>query len=153
MPRPLIENRVHSKESFAKFKKKYPSVNIEYASFVKIMEEAGKEHSKSVLEGNIIKLPNRLGLIGILAKPLRIKNFDGDKIILPINWKETKRIKKVVYHTNPSTDKYFQVKWYNFKIMGMNHCWKFNANRLELKRKIKDYMLTTEYLQRIDTAE
>lgn len=144
MSRPLIEKRVNSKESFKKFKKEYPNIKVEYATFTNILQSCGKLHSEHVLKGNLVKLPNRLGEICIIQKELIIRNTNG-KIKLPIDWKKTNEVGKVVYHTNASTDSYYHVKWYNYKQSKMTSFWKLIPNRLEIQRRIKDYIDFTEY--------
>jgi hypothetical protein len=148
MTRPLIEKRVNSKESFKKFKKENPQINIEYSLFTNILQSCGKLHSEHTLNGNLLKLPNRMGEICIISKNLVIKNFDG-KIVLPIDWKKTKELGKLVYHLNSTTDSYFQVKWYNYKATKGYNFWKFIPNRVEIQRRIKEYMDHTEYYKPI----
>ena len=148
MPRPLIEKRVNSLESFKKFKKENHQVEIKYTLFSEILQSCGRLHSEHTLKVNLLKLPNRMGEIYIIAKNLIMKNKEG-KIILPIDWKKTKELGKVVYHVNSSTDSYFHVKWFNYKSTKGPVFWKFIPNRLEIQRKIKDYIDFTDYYRPI----
>lgn len=147
MPRPKIDKLVHSKDSYLRFKKRHPTIDIDYPTFVKILQEAGKVHSQRVLEGGLIKLPNRLGTIGIEGKPLFVS--EKGEIKLPINWAESKKLGKPVYHTNPSTGKYFGVEWKDYSYTQIAPYWRFIPNRLEIQRRIKDFVTTVKYYIKI----
>lgn len=151
MSRPKIDKVINSRQSFKKFKKDNPKLNITYATFSKILQRSGEMHSQKILEGGNIKLPNRLGNICIVALPLRIKS-KGD-IVLPINWKESKRINSIVYHTNSSTGKYFHVEWANYSYDNVPKYWKFIPNRLTVQRRIKDFIDKVEYYNKINLDE
>lgn len=148
MSKPKIDVLVHSADSYKRFKKKFPSETITKKLFSEIIYDAGKIHSEHILNGHSIKLPNRLGEMLIEEKELAIKSYSG-KIILPINWKETLKLGKRVYHTNPDTNSYFQVRWLYFKVNGMRDFWNFAPSRVHLQRKIKDASKITKYFRKI----
>lgn len=115
MPRPSRDFRSSSKENFEVFCKERPEVKIDYATFKKIIYTWNNMYVKHMLDtGDRLKLAYGLGPLAVtMYKPKRYKkNKEGKEIIgLPINWKETKKEGRYIYHLNYQTDGY-KYYWY-----------------------------------------
>lgn len=117
--RPKSEFRTASKENYKRFKAENPSIDISFKEYDALLRSINLEYSIRILEtGNVVKLPYGLGGLSINKKKGKkiYSDGNGDHICLPVNWKETLKEKKVIYHFNEHTDG-FHCKWYWIKSM------------------------------------
>jgi nucleoid DNA-binding protein len=138
MPRVSVEYRTVSKESYCEFCRNHPNISISFNNFKKILYTSNSIYAKYVLEGEKIKLPQGFGSIAISKRKQRFKvTINGvDKIILPINWQETKKLGKKIYHMNSHTEGY-RYKWFWFKseaYLSDAYVWQFNATRVNSRK-------------------
>ena len=78
-------------------------------------------------------MPHRLGSLRILKKEM---NYSAGKNKLKINWQETNKHKKVVYHLNDHTDG-FNYRWFWSKknaIVKNKTIYSFQATRTNKKK-------------------
>ena len=104
------------KSKFQKFTSKFnfeksTRIRVNEAKYCKVLKDFFKECAIKVLKGEKVTLPCNYGYIRVQKnKPKRL--IRDNKVILPINWKESKRLKKRVYHTNDSRDGYiYKITW------------------------------------------
>jgi len=80
---------------------------VSYKDFVDICREYYKELSELILDGDIVKLPFRLGFLSVISKPTTT-NLKA----APIDWKATVELGKKVVETNDHSDyTSYQFKW------------------------------------------
>ncbi len=88
---------------------------IDIKTYMKIVADYNKFLIKKVIEGHIITLPNRLGLLSIIGRKQIIRYDEkGNVKGLAPDWVKTKQLwekspkakenKKLVYHTNNNTE-------------------------------------------------
>lgn len=109
-----IDFRSGSRENYKEFCEKHPNVDLSFLQFESIIRTYNTELVKYVQEtGFIIQLPFGLGSFGIIKyKPLVSKNRLGGK---KIDFHNTKKLGKVVYHLNHHTEGYnFYFYWSPF---------------------------------------
>jgi len=149
MPRPRLSLSLSSMASFRKFRKVNKQLNLEYKDFKKILQLSGDLISTSILEGNCFNLPNKLGTIGIIGYRLNFKmNPVTSKHTVPIDWHKTRQIRKLVYHTNPSTERYYHIKWTRIFTSTMSTpYYRFIPYRMGFMRKVKDYVNKVKYYE------
>jgi hypothetical protein len=115
MSRPVIEYRTTSRETYEDFCLQNPEVSISYQDWKNIIYAFNEAFANYILEtGDRIKVPFGLGEVWIgKKKPRRYKVVNGEeKLNLPIDWKKSKELGKVVYHLNLHTDGYsYDWKW------------------------------------------
>lgn len=125
---------------------KYVLTEIQFGRIIRLINNALRE---SIIEGNDIKLPHKMGRIEVRKYKNNIKFVDGKlKTNHPINWHETLKLwyenpicrqkKQVVRFENPET----YMIYYNKRnaIFNNKHFYEFNANRdikIGLKNNIK----------------
>lgn len=64
-----------------------------------------KKMVDELIEGKLVKLPHMLGVLGII----KMRNTNHK----PIDWKNTKKYKKIIRHLNLATDGYsYRLRWY-----------------------------------------
>jgi hypothetical protein len=64
-----------------------------------------KKMVEELVDGKLLKLPHMLGVMGII----KMKNTKHK----PIDWKNTRKYKKVIRHLNLGTDGYsYRLRWY-----------------------------------------
>jgi hypothetical protein len=86
-----------------------------------------------LLKAKEFKMPHRLGSLRILKKEM---NYSAGKNKLKINWQETNKHKKVVYHLNDHTDG-FNYRWFWSKknaIVKNKTIYSFQATRTNKRR-------------------
>lgn len=147
--RPKCEFRSASKETYTRFLQENPNIEITYKQYDECIREINNQYVLYCLEtGNPIKLPYGLGVLAINKKKgKRIFTDKDDKkhICLPINWEETNKIGKKVYHLNEHTDGY-HCTWYWIKSLSrlkMVAIWSFKIAKLN-SQLLKDYCFNSE---------
>lgn len=111
MSRPSRDFRSASRDNYNNFCLKHPELNIDYATFKKIIYTWNGMFVKQILEtGNRIKIPYGLGPITISKYKQRRSRLTASgkemssNIINGINWIETKKEGKYIYYLNHHTD-------------------------------------------------
>jgi hypothetical protein len=147
--RPRIDFRSTSKAAYADFKKQYPSEELSFPEFKKILLLFNSLLVDYILEtGDRLKLPFGLGEISVAKyKPRRTKTFQdktGATVTipgLPINWQKTRQQGKIIYHLNSHTDGHkYRWKWFRTKArFSTSKCFSFRANRIT-SRKLAHYL-------------
>lgn len=140
--RPKADFRSASKDNFKKFLLENPSVKITFKQFEEVIREINHQYVLHCLEtGNPVKLPYGLGVLAINRKKSRkvfVDNEGKRHICLAINWAETHKEGKKVYHFNDHTDGY-NCTWYWMKSLSrikLSAIWHFKiakANSLLLR--------------------
>jgi len=138
MSRPKLDYVTASKANYKEFCKNYPNIFISFDVYKNIIYTTNDLYAKYVLDGEKVKLPQGFGSLAINKKKQRIKiNIKGvDKMCLAIDWPETKKHGKYIYHMNSHTDGY-RFKWYWFKAEAFlpdHFAWSFNATRINSRK-------------------
>lgn len=145
MSRPIVDYRTASKQSYDAFCEANPTVEITFEAYKKIIYTYNSMLVTHLLEtGEKIKLPYGLGEIVVNKyKPKRYKILpDGtEKINLSVDWQETKKQGKYVYHLNQHTEGYkFYWMWNYWKArLKFSFIWKFEMCRTN-SRLLKTYL-------------
>jgi len=108
---------------------------VSYEDFKDICDEYYKKLSTSILDGDLVKLPFRLGYLSVISKAT-----STDFKAAPYNWIESARLGKKVVETNDHSDyTSYQFKWQKNDV-------KFTANldkyQLIMSRKNKRDLAT-----------
>lgn len=115
MSRPVRQWRSSSKANYNEFLVRNSSSKITYDLFVKIIYAWNNALAKHILDTGVrIRIPYGLGLLTVTKyKPKKYRiSKKGEQIVnLPIDWLETKKQGKYVYHMNYETDG-FNYYWY-----------------------------------------
>jgi hypothetical protein len=116
MSRVAVDWRSTSKQNFISFKKKHPSIMIDYDTWKLIIYSFNEMFREHILEtGENIKLPYGFGEISINKKLRRKqKGINNEFINLPIDWQKTKAKGKIIYNFNHDTEGFF-FGWHWFK--------------------------------------
>jgi len=155
--RPKADFRTASVETYKQFCLENPAITITFKEYETIIRKLNLTYLLRILEtGHIIKLPFGLGYLTInKKKPKRIFTDEkGTHILLPVNWDETHKQDKLVYHFNDNTDGY-NCHWcwlkYNSKIR-MTNIWELRVCKLG-KNLLKDFLCNRgkEYFQRYNS--
>lgn len=136
----------HFYQSYSEFTNDNPLYTIDYALYRKIVTDYFKYiYTRVVEEGVEFKLPCRLGTVCIVKhKP---KNWD--KASLRIDYAETKKNNKLIYHLNEHSDGYkFRFYWSKYSSLLTNKskyqlvATRHNKRRLcqIIKNKERDYI-------------
>jgi nucleoid DNA-binding protein len=154
MSRTKIDWRSSSKESYNKFCKKHPLINLTYDEWRNILYTYNESFKEYILEtGEKAKLPFGFGEFSINKKKRRkLKNdVDGKEFVnLPIDWQKTKEKGKVIYNFNYHTEGYF-FGWMWFKNTARfkhSDLWYFKPSRLT-SRLLSHYLKTNDKYQHI----
>lgn len=105
-----MDFRTGSKDNYKDFCKNYPDIELTYGEFERIIRTYNDELVKYVKEtGFIVQLPYGLGSFGILKyKPAGNTSKEGRNI----DFHNTRKLGKVVYHLNHHTEGYnFYFYW------------------------------------------
>jgi hypothetical protein len=116
MPRPKREFRTASRENYKVFCTNHPEIVISFVQYKKILYTYNNLLGDYILNtGNLIKLPFGLGHISInkyKRNKYKKNTITGEKMIhLPVNWLESKKYGKRIYHLNLHSDGYMFC-WY-----------------------------------------
>jgi len=112
---------------------------VSYSDFIDICTSYFKGISEAILDGDLIKLPARLGFMSIISKPTNLTSVKA----APINWKETARLRKRVAETNDHSNyTSYRIKWQKKDVFFIPNLEKYQfifsrANKRELARRIK----------------
>lgn len=118
MSRKKKEYRTYSRENYEIFIKEnnISERDLPYPKYCKNLEVCNWMFIEYALRtGNKISLPHGFGPIAVNKKMLKIyKEHDGKRYVnLRPDWKQTKKVGKMVYHTNEHTDGYnFRWVWF-----------------------------------------
>ena len=108
--------------------------NVGYKKYRSICEEFNKLIIDAILlKAKEFKMPFRLGTLRILKKEM---NYSVTKNKLKIDWQETNKQKKVIYHLNDHTDG-FNYRWFWSKrkaIIKNKTIYSFQATRTNKRR-------------------
>lgn len=138
------EYRMVSKESFEVFKKKNPTIKINYDTWKSIIYRFNYSFRDHLLESaEKAKLPWGFGEFAVKKiKSKKVVNWNGKDVIkLPVDWKKSKEMGKKIYHFNYHTEGYrFAYKWFIGTARFKNsNLFVFKAYRTS-SRKIKEYI-------------
>ena len=108
--------------------------DVGYKKYRSICEDFNKSIIDEILlKAKEFKMPHRLGSLRILKKEM---NYSSSKNKLKINWQETNKHKKVIYHLNDHTDG-FNYRWFWSKkkaIVKNKTIYSFQATRTNKRR-------------------
>ena len=131
----LLNNKPATSCTLVQAYKEYDDFyNVGYKKYRGICEEFNKLVIDDILlKAKEFKIPYRLGSLRILKKEM---NYSVGKNKLKIDWKETNKHKKVVYHLNDHTDG-FNYRWLWSKknaIVKNKSVYSFQATRTNKRR-------------------
>lgn len=148
MSRPKIDYRTASKECYEEFLQKNSSISLSFDDYKKVIYAFNISLVSHLLEtGDKVKLPFGLGeLVVNKYKPKKyIIGKDGkEHVNLSIDWVETKKAGKYVYHLNAHTEGYkfyWMWNWWKSRIK-CAFIWKFEMARTN-SRLLKTYLKKT----------
>lgn len=154
MSRVPVEWRSASKENFALFRKKHPSMKINYNQWKKIIYGYNEMFRDYILEtGSKERLIPGVGDFSILKrkkKKTKISSEGKEYIALPIDWKKTREKGKLIYQFNYHTEG-FSFKWCWFKDLAKfrhSGLWYFRPFRVS-SRLINEYIKKDNKYQHI----
>lgn len=131
-----VQYRTASRENFEKFQKKCPHLKISYEDFCHIVYDYSYLLRDYILEtGDKAKMMWGLGEFSIhKRKRKKTKTApDGKEYInLAIDWKESKKAGRYIYHLNFHTDGY-SYKWIWFRKTALfyhSNIWSFKPSRV-----------------------
>lgn len=148
-----VDWRSSSRENYANFCKKNPSIKISFDEWKNIVYSFNESFKNYILEtGERAKLPAGFGEFSINKKKRRkMKGIDGKEFVnLPIDWQKTKAKGKVIYNFNYHTEGYF-FGWIWFKETArLKHTdlWYFKPTRVT-SRLLSHYLKTNDKYQHI----
>ena len=153
MGRPKHEYSTGSLSSYKAFIAKYPHIQVDYKTFVKVLMVYNTLLAKHLLDtGDKLTLP--FGLGGLYINSYKPKKFiikkGKERVNLPVDWAATNKLwkeceeckerKQLVRHLNTHTDGYqYYWRWENSSKMLMAPLWKFEINRVH-SRVLKDVL-------------
>jgi hypothetical protein len=146
--RPPIEFRVTSKYNYDRFCIENLKIKISFDQYRKAIYELNHQYVLYILQtGHSIKLPWGFGALTIRKrKGNYITNEYGHKIVhCGINWKETNKEGKKIYHFNEHTEGYRYTWSWNKYYSKLRLC-----NIWELKMCKVNKLLLTEFLRNQD---
>lgn len=151
MSRKKKEYRTYGRENYDRFIKEnnINEKDLSYAKYCKNLEVCNWMYIEFALRtGQKVSLPHGFGSIAVNKKMLkRFKEHDGKRYVnLRPDWSKTKKIGKMVYHTNEHTDGYnFRWVWFpqDSKI-AMSDLYVFKPGRYASRA-------ITKYLKRTNT--
>jgi len=144
-----VEYRSTSKETYKRFKQRFPEHDIDYNTWATIIYNFNYSFRDYALEtGHKCKFIYGFGDFAITKwRPNKTVLIDGEeKMNLPIDWKKTKEYGKTIYHLNYNTDGYkFRWKWFNKAgRFCMSSFWNFKPSRVT-SRLLKHYLSLPDY--------
>ncbi len=148
-----VDWRSSSRENYANFCKKNPSIKISFDAWKNIVYSFNESFKNYILEtGERAKLPAGFGEFSINKKKRRkMKGIDGKEFVnLPIDWQKTKEKGKVIYNFNYHTEGYF-FGWIWFKETArLKHTdlWYIKPTRVT-SRLLSHYLKTNDKYQHI----
>lgn len=153
MPRVPVSYRTTQKAVFERFKLKYPQFSkITYTEWVGIIYHFNYAFRDYLLEtGFRSKFIHGFGEFAITKwRPHKTVVVEGKEMMnLPIDWKKTREIGKVIYHLNYDTDGYkFKWKWFA-KIARFSNSSLFNFKPSRVtSRLLKHYLSLPDYKEK-----
>ncbi len=112
--RPVTDLNTGSRACYDKFRKEFPNIDISWQIYNSIIREINLQYITWCLEsGHAAKLPYGLGNL-FISKRKPVKKFtdeNGEHSLLPIDWNESAKQGKTVYHLNHHTDGY-RFRWF-----------------------------------------
>jgi nucleoid DNA-binding protein len=138
-----VEYRTSNKSVYEKFCSTHPEIKLSFTEWKKILQAFSYAYRDYILEtGDKVKLPFGLGSFTInKRKTQKTKIYMGKQYInLPVDWAETKKAGKYIYHLNTATDgcKYNWM-WLREDARWAYSIWNFKPLR-ETSRLLKDYL-------------
>jgi hypothetical protein len=152
MPRTKVDWRSASKENYADFCRKHPSINLTFDEWKNIIYTFTNYFREYILEtGYRAKLPYGFGEFSINKKKRRkLKGLQDEFINLPVDWKRTKERGKITYNFNYHTEGYF-FGWIWFKTtvrLKFSELWYFKPSRVT-SRLLAHYIKVNDKYQHI----
>lgn len=145
--------RSASRENYADFCKKHPTISLTFDQWMNIVYTFNESFRDYILEtGDKAKFPSGFGEFTINKKKRkRVKVVDGREFVnLPVDWKRTRERGKITYNFNYHTEGYF-FGWIWFKKTARfknSDLWYFKACRVA-SRLIRHYLTINEKYQHI----
>ncbi len=147
--RVAVEYSTTKKEVYKRFKQKHPEINIDYTTWASVIYNFNYAFRDNILEtGEKCKFIRGFGEFSITKwRPYKTTIVNGEeKMNLPIDWKKTNELGKIIYHLNYHTDGYkFKWKWFNnLARFNMSSLWTFKPSRVT-SRLLKHYLSLPDY--------
>lgn len=139
MPRKKVAYSTTSRATYKLFRKDNPNMNISYDKFRKILYAFSYGIRDGVIEtGDKISIPFGMGELSINKKKTRRLN-KFNKIILPVDWVETKKHGRRIYNFNEHTEGYkFKWMWFRQRTrFPVSQLWMFKPSR-KTSRKLAE---------------
>lgn len=163
MARPLsdkIKPQINIRDSYyQEYRQNEPNPEVDVKIYIEIVLGFILHLVKIIFSGKQVRIPDRLGVMGIKGKKAKIRlDADGNIQGLMIDHKatndlwerdpEAKAQRKKIYHFNEHSDGYrFRLHWYkkNMNVTNkFNYCFRFSrANKRAMSKLIKN---NVEYL-------
>lgn len=145
MSRQKVSFRQVSKENYKRFCSQFPEIKldfVEWANIIYTYNSLMRDHSLET--GEKVKFPWGFGEFAVTKKIPKRKVTDREgkeHMNLPIDWKKTKELGKVIYHMNYHTEGFkFKWKWFiNSAKFFFHEIWTFKPSRIS-SRLIKHYL-------------
>jgi len=139
-----VDYRTASREVYEKFCKTYPDIKLSFKDWKKILEVYAYNFRDYILEtGDKVKLPFGLGSFTINKKKIKKTKTTKDgktHINLPIDWYETKKAGKYIYHMNSHTEGCrYKWLWIREDARWAYSIWNFKTAR-KTSRILKEYL-------------
>lgn len=148
--RTKVDWRSASRASYASFRKKHPSIELTYVQWSSLIYMFNESFRDYILEtGERAKFPYGFGEFSIKKKKRKHIKKAGDRefINLPVDWKKTKELGKIVYNFNYHTDGYFfGWTWFKDTVRFKNSdLWYFKPTRTTSKMLFHYLTLDNKY--------
>lgn len=148
--RTKVDWRSASRASYASFRKKHPSIELTYVQWSSLIYMFNESFRDYILEtGERAKFPYGFGEFSIKKKKRKLIKKAGDRefINLPVDWKRTKELGKIVYNFNYHTDGYFfGWTWFKDTVRFKNSdLWYFKPTRTTSKMLFHYLTLDNKY--------
>lgn len=146
--RPVFEFRTASKENYQLFCDRNPKIKLSFKSYKKILYKWNEEFMLQILEGKKLKMPYGFGPLMITKYKRKTYRMaaSGEKMInYKIDWVQTKKQGKYVYHMNYHSDGYnYYFRWVPHEAnIKRPHIWKFKPVR-KFSRLLSKYIQDEE---------
>lgn len=104
---------------------------VSYNTYVQICSKYWKKAAESIIEGDSVRLGYRLGEIKVVKLKLNISQKK-----LPIDWVNTVKYGKVIYHLNEHTNGYTYKIYWNKKNCNVKYLYCYGFKMTRIKRDI-----------------
>ena len=141
--RPLRQYRSASKEQYLKFLKQNPELELTYKLYHEIITKWNASFANYLMDtGDRVKMSFGLGPLCVSKYKPKIKYYEYDGKIRPnlkIDWYQTKKENKIIYHLNTVTDgmKYYWCWSPKETYIKASQIWKFEMARVHSRQLVK----------------